>query len=579
MRFRVRKRVDRPLVLQWLCAVSLLTGCLGPAETNDIAPSVQTVGDFQFGEPVVCDSPDPGFDRFINEAASRGFSEPQTSGGAISPPQDTLLGGSFSVEDLDADGDLDVAMFQLTGEPRVLRNDGTGHYTTVPQGWSTDATGLDMVAGQGAIDLNEDGLPDIVSSGPGRMRVSWNLGGLVFSAPERLYAPPEGADAGLHTTMSWGDLDGDGDLDVLLPGLINLGILPSPPGSPGAREPEPGVADLVLRNDSGSFELVVELTPAGVPGGTFVSTLTDRDLDGDLDLFVASEGGHYGAPLSAFYRNDMSEGAQWSFVNDAPDLAADLPMSGMGVATWDFNEDGLFDYCLTDLGPAVCLVSLDGGPYTESATALNLVPEGEEELIFWSLEILDLDNDGAVDAVTSGGPPTPGATGPDGAPIENQPDVIWQGSWVDVGGQESPTFVDRTDELGFGDTADHYGLVAADLSGDGFLDILTMGNEGLPVLWMNQCGDGRWLEVELVGPPANQQGWGARLEASVDGHTQLHELQNIRAFAQGPSRFHIGAGDADVVDSLRIVWPDGEVSEAVDVPVNRAVIVRHSLAP
>ncbi len=527
---------------------------------------------FTYGEPRECEAPFGPFDRFTQEAAVRGLASPQTSGAALSPPQDTLLGGSFSVEDLDGDGDLDLALLQVTGDPRVYRNDGTGRFEPVPQGWVGGGTGLDMVAGQGAIDLDDDGLPDLVSSGPGRMRVSWNLGDLTFSPPERLYAAPPGEDAGLHTTMSWGDLDADGDLDVVLPGLVNVGPLPS--GSGPGRDPEPGTPVLVLRNDEGTFGVVAGLTPSGVPGGTFVATLTDRDLDGDLDLFVASEGGHQGAPLSAFYRNDGVQDGVPRLLNDAPALGADLPMSGMGVATWDFDEDGLPDYCLTDTGPVVCLVSNGGGGYVEFGAALNLVPAAAEQLMFWSIELLDLDNDGAVDAVTAGAPPASAAASPDGTPIVDQPDTIWQGGWDDG----RPTFTDRSEDLGFDDVADHYGLVAADLTGDGFLDILTLGNQGLPSLWVNRCGPGAWLEIELVGPPGNRQGWGARVEVDVGGRTQLHELQNIRAFAQGPSRVHVGAGADEVVDAVRVTWPDGTRSEARDVPVRRTVVVRHPLA-
>jgi len=121
----------------------------------------------------------------------------------------------------------------------------------------------------------------------------------------------------------------------------------------------------------------------------------------------------------------------------------------------------------------------------------------------------------------------------------------------------------------------NYGLVAADLDGDGYLDVLVTTNESTPKLWMNRCGADGWLEIELVGPAPNTEAWGARLEVVVDGRSEIQELQNVRGFAQGPSRFHVGTGEADLIERLTVTWPDGEQTERTDVPVRRGLVLRH----
>ena len=92
---------------------------------------------------------------------------------------------------------------------------------------------------------------------------------------------------------------------------------------------------------------------------------------------------------------------------------------------------------------------------------------------------------------------------------------------------------------------------------------------------MNSCGDNAWLAIELIGPPGNQEGFGARAEVTGSGGTQIRELYNLRGMGQGPSRFQFGLGGDDEAERVRIEWPDGAVSEAERVPTRRFMRVTH----
>ena len=93
---------------------------------------------------------------------------------------------------------------------------------------------------------------------------------------------------------------------------------------------------------------------------------------------------------------------------------------------------------------------------------------------------------------------------------------------------------------------------------------------------MNQCGDGAWLEIELIGPRENSQGFGAQVEVDDGERVHLREIHGLRATAQGPSRLHFGLGGVDVVPRVTIRWPDGETSEAHDIGSRRVITVVHS---
>ena len=149
-----------------------------------------------------------------------------------------------------------------------------------------------------------------------------------------------------------------------------------------------------------------------------------------------------------------------------------------------------------------------------------------------------------------------------------QPNELWQG----VGGG---LFEARSMETGFATLDDSTGLVAADLSGDGHLELVLGRAEGEPLLWDNPCGDGAFVQVELVGPPGNREGYGAQVVvAGPDGRLDRQEMSNLRGFSQGPSRLHFGLSRGAPV-SLRVSWPDGHVSEAGRVPPDRLVTVTH----
>lgn len=149
------------------------------------------------------DPPETGPDLF----SVRSFQETTTpSMGGIGEASDVIIG------DFDNDGDGDFVFVNgavgLPARSQVVENNGNGTYTATPIG-SND------VSNEGnACDVNGDGLLDFtygVSGGSSRVFV--NNGGLNFSSPLLPTNPSDAFEASLH------DISGDGVCDFL-----NLGI-------------------------------------------------------------------------------------------------------------------------------------------------------------------------------------------------------------------------------------------------------------------------------------------------------------------------------------------------------------------
>lgn len=181
------------------------------------------------------------------------------------------ISGAMAFADVDGDGDQDVL---ITGDnslgantlvAELYTNDGTGEYTKVA-GTPFDAVKESTVA---FADVNGDGDLDVLITGQNSSSVQTaklyqNNGSGVFS--EVSGTPFEGV---LWGSTSFSDIDGDGDQDVIITGRNSVFQI---------------ITKLYTNNGSGVFTVVAGTPFEGVRLGS--STFEDVDDDGDSDLLI-----------------------------------------------------------------------------------------------------------------------------------------------------------------------------------------------------------------------------------------------------------------------------------------------------
>lgn len=546
-----------------LALTMLLVGC-GPPSGDSAAPLVLPDG-VSLGPETTCAAPvSDRLTALTEQRDARGLDvqlNPHPQGGVVN------FNGGVVLEDLDSDGDLDLALGSDEGAPRVFENDGTGMFAEVAVPahafGSLYQTGP---AAHAAADIDGDGVLDLVQVGAGWVWWSRGTGALGFAEPAVLW---EQTDGRTHIgTLAMGDMDGDGDLDMILPGLEDL-------AAGGEGGPPSGSADILLRNDgAGVFTAVAALMPGGEaqPGVAITAAFTDREGDGDMDLMILPDLGQVlgDVPPGAFWRNDGGEGAHPYADDDAGSLGFELRMSAMGLTNGDWNGDGRLDYCVSDVGPTRCLVSQPAGDWVDAGRAMGTGSEAADDpggWSHWSVDVEDLDGDGWPELVAAGGAPTGGISS-----LGSHPDALLRGS---RGAEGLPGFSDMSGEIGFASRADHYGGAVGDIDGDGFPEIVMAAAPDEVRLWSAGCTGAAWVEVRLEGPPGNPTGVGAHIRVEAGGRSWTREVMHLRAMGQGPGRFTVGLGDREGADGITVRWPDGETVEVPAVPGRRVVTVRH----
>ncbi len=256
--------------------------------------------------------------------------------------QDSAATRAAAWGDYDDDGDQDLFVAngwspgreEGPGMSRLYRNDGDWRFTRVP-GFPSADTLIAMSAAWG--DYDSDGDLDLyVTSRTPANRLYRNDGPAGF---HRIEGDPSVLDGGSSSAGTWGDIDNDGDLDLVVPHWGAALILYENDGSGGFRRAEAG--------DLGSTR--------EHPGNL---ALGDYDGDGDLDVYVGNWPNWPGsAERNVLYRNDSQAGG-WLAVRL---VGSESNRSGIGArVTVRARIDGRSSTRIRELGTQTSFRSQEG---------------------------------------------------------------------------------------------------------------------------------------------------------------------------------------------------------------------------
>jgi hypothetical protein len=457
------------------------------------------------------------------------------------PDPNELFGPGAVVGDLDGDGRPDVyvggeGVYLNRPDPRGFRLERVDG--AVPP--------LDLVPiGLGLGDFDRDGDLDLAACGLGGVRLFANDGGGRFTdvtAGSGVAGPPRD----LCVSLSWGDLDGDGWLDLA---VGNYGVVFHP-------EDDAQHAHLYVNRRDGTFVGVPEpLHQPGLERRAFVTAFADIDHDGALDLFVSDDRDvFFLAPRARHDLVLLNRGLDAAglprLVESSQALGLGEPHATMGFAVGNATRGRGWDLFITDIERAwLYRAPAPGEPYedvTEKSEIALGGPRGEN-WIMWGTRFVDLDGDGREDLLVAQAPIHPGM-----ADTENLGPILLR--------NRGERF--ELERYAFGGPMSIRAVLLVDLDRDGDDDVIAVPYFDRFRFFVNETAPRRFLRLHLEATVGAPGAAGAVVEA---GGQKRMRISGGQPHSNGEPRIDF-ALESDEPVELRITWPSGAVQGVPGLP-------------
>ena len=495
---------------------------------------------------------------------------------AMSADPVAMMGGGLCWIDYDNDGWLDLYLVNSHalveeiywqdqgGLPQnaLFRNE-SGIFSDVSAASQTNLA----LRGNGCVaaDFNQDGHTDLFVTAAGPNALLWNNGDGTFT---------EGAEAAGLAAPEWNtaaavaDINNDGWPDLFVAAYIDL---ENKIEKPSGAFPQDfyGLPDhLYLNQQAGQDGLTTfqEVTiPAGLEreerglGAVFV----DVDRDGDRDLYIANDG--HPNRLYALEQSASDPGIHFQDVTRKAGVGDSG--SGMGIATGDYDGNGLPDLFITNWEAEINALyqnrTVDDPDFRYSTFNMGLGSLGQG-LTGWGTAWADFDHDTDVDLLVVHGR----------VPINDLQDdadfVRFYGNRLAEGFPDK--FQNWTELVGLEAVGPlmSRGSAVADFDNDGDLDVAINTIGGTAVLLENDGVEENWLQI----------GFDGFFPGTVVTVTLPDGVQLVREWQVGSSylasedpRLHFGLGDLVLVPNIEVQWPNGLISQEQDVSANQRLIL------
>jgi enediyne biosynthesis protein E4 len=532
----------------------------------------------------------------------------------VAPPKGSFFIDPLILYDLDGDGLPEII---LASSNLVFRRRPDGHYDSSPLVRHFPGPIFTAVIA----DFDGDGHPDFLCATFDGLLLFRGSAAGSFDAPgERVWTAEPRLRYGQVLTA--GDILGNGHLDVWLGQYrapYERGQMPTPYHNANDGHPD----WLLLNNGQGQFTDATEAAGLGAKRWrrTYSASLVDLDGSGALDLLVVSD--FAGIDLYANHGNGQFQDVTRRWINEPRAF-------GMGHAIADFNRDGHLDFLVLGMhcpaaqrlehlnltrpglgdedgiraamieGNRLYLGRSNGG-FEQTTWNQSIAQTGWS----WGCAVADFDNAGWPDLYIVNGHETrqsvrdyePEFWLHDIHVANSQEDVVraayfgakfarTRGRGHSYGGYEKnrlylnlegQRFLEIGHLMGVGIEVDARNVAAADLDGDGRVDLIFTTFETWPeerqtlqVYRNNLTTTGNWIGVRLREEGTGRSPIGALVTLHrPDGPTRRPVVTGDSHRTQHPPILHFGLGELQAVERIEVRWTDGRTTLLPNPAINR----------
>ncbi len=526
-------------------------------------------------------------------------------------------GAGTGVGDFNNDGLSDIYMVSNKGENKLYINKGNCKFEDITQSAGVGGTG-DWKTGVSIVDINADGWLDIYVSQvsgykglEGRNQLFINNKNNTFTESAAAYHL---AQRGFCQQAAFFDFDKDGDLDVY---ILRHSVHQADNYKDGDMRTERDslAGDQLLRNDNGIFNDIS--AKAGIYGSSIGYGLgivvSDLNADGWPDIYVTND---FHESDYLYYNNQNG-----TFREAIRESVGHTSMFSMGVDAADLNNDALPDVMTLDMKPndeAVYKSSVGPDAYDiyNYKKARGFYDQFPRNMLFvnqgtragtaqfseqaqlsgvsatdwsWSVLMADFDNDAQKDIFVSNG-------------IARRPNDLDYLKFVSngtmqIGGSDEAmiskmpkgdvpnVFFKNNGNLQFSNQTEWAiqkatctnGAAYADFDNDGDMDlVLNHLNQPVTILQnqAQQVSKAHYLDIRLASKCANTKAIGSKITVFTNQIQQTQELSPVRGFLSSVDyKLHFGLGDASIIDSIHVLWPDLTDTVLYQIPSNQVLLL------
>ncbi|MFT7668457.1 MAG: hypothetical protein ACI8X5_001150 [Planctomycetota bacterium] len=524
--------------------------------------------------------------RFNDITALAGVSYLQNSPSVPGSGALLAMTGGAAAGDVDGDGWVDLFVTRINGNSRLFRNlgvNGGGVHLGFENVASTSfipSPPASRMNGAAFADVDGDGDLDLMLTGiatPSHyLWMNDGTGQFVEEGATRgLSLPGNGQHQGF--SASFGDFDLDGYLDLYVTewGHVIDTVPPLPSRSRLLRNmgaANPGYYEDVTDAAGVGLEDSIPTGPGSGPWQgvySFTPKFADFDDDGWPDLAIAGDFG-----TSRLFWNNQDG----TFTDGTIAAAVAGDENGMGAAVGDFNGDGNLDWFVTSIydplgtcGPGLCNWANSGNRLYLGDGARNFTDATDLGVRDggWGWGATDIDFDNDGRLDIAMTNGIKFTMSAFDDPFNDDMSKIFRFNGAD--------FDDVGYRIGVRDTLSGKGILKLDFDRDGDEDMFVTNAVDRPVLYRNEGGNNRkWLQVDLQGSGANTFGIGARVLLWPDeGDAPLVREQSASSnyLSQNETLLHFGLNQDTLVDRLEVHWPGGAVSVLEDVAAEQRIVV------
>ncbi|OYU39830.1 MAG: hypothetical protein CFE33_10805 [Pseudorhodobacter sp. PARRP1] len=450
-----------------------------------------------------------------------------------------MVGGGVSTFDCNADARPDLIIAGGTNPAKLFVNQSTpgGDLAFTEAQSGVEQTG---VLGAYPIDIDSDGVPDIVLLRQGENQVMRGLGNCKFEPANAAWGLDGGNAWSAAFAATWEK--GQSWPTLAIGNYIDVTQDMFPWGS--------CTDNWLHRPDGDKFAAPTPLKPSFCALSMLFS---DWNRSGTPSLRVANDREYYKGGQEQLWH--VEPGQDPRLYTEAEGWKR-LRIWGMGLASYDLNFDGYPEYFVTSM--ADNKLQTMANPETKSATfkdvafakgAIAQRPYTGTDLnpsTGWHAQFEDVNNDGLADLFIAKGN------------VDAMPDFALKDPNNLLLQRPDGTFQEAGDRAGVAATGLSRGAALADLNADGLMDLVVVNRREPVQIWRNTTKSANhWLTLTLTQPAPNTDAIGAWVEVKMHGHTQRREITIGGGQAGGNlGAVHFGLGDQQQAE-VRVIWPDG----------------------